>query len=371
MQSSVSTWTEGADRFLLIHACLIPLALAVAAFALHASGMDEHIAAAFFDPARSTFPARGWPLFETLGHRVAKSAVVGFWLSLLAAGVVSAAVPRFRGHAAIVWITVLAMALGPTIVVVLKEINAYRCPWDLVQFGGAAQYASGWFVPNVNAGRCFPSGHAAGGFSLVALFFAGCAGRNRRLQRAGLAAALLAGLGFSLVRIAQGAHFLSHNLWSAAIDWCAAALVFAPTLRAARLGGENTIARSNPSACGPKTAATGWRRIGLAAVYSSRGLRAVWRREAAFRQEVAAAALLCPVAILADVTTYARCALLVSLGFVLVVELLNSAIEAVVDLVSPEQHPLAGLAKDAGSAAVGVSLAIAAAVWLTILSASS
>ena len=106
---------------------------------------------------------------------------------------------------------------------------------DLKRFGGYADFASSWFVSAADVGCCFPSGHAAAGFSLIALAFAGLAMGNRKLRSAGLTAALFAGSAFSVVRIAQGAHFLSHNLWSAAIDWCAAALVFAPLLNK-RLG---------------------------------------------------------------------------------------------------------------------------------------
>ena len=113
------------------------------------------------------------------------------------------------------------------------------------------------------------------------------------------------------------------------------------------------------------------RRVWRAARYSLIGLRSVWQREAAFRQEVYGATLLAPVAFWTVWTTYERCALLLSLVFVLVVELLNSALEAVVDLVSPEPHPLAALGKDAGSAAVFLSLAIAATVWLSVLGAST
>jgi diacylglycerol kinase (ATP) len=162
-------------------------------------------------------------------------------------------------------------------------------------------------------------------------------------------------------------------LWSAAIDWCAAALVFAPLLGAApgtapaAMSAES--ARTEKPEADTKASGADWRRIARAAGNSLQGLRAVWAREAAFRQEVIASALLTPVALCARVTPYERCALLVSLALVLVVELLNSAIEAVVDLASPDRHPLAGLAKDAGSAAVLLSCGIAAAVWFTILSA--
>ncbi len=216
--------------FLLVHALLIPSALGFAALAIHATGLDERVSALFFDPITGTFPARGSPLLEVIGHRFAKSAIAAIWLTLLGAALTSAFVQRLQPYRVLLWTTIAAMALGPTIVVTLKDINAYHCPWDLKRFGGYADFSSGWFVSAANVGRCFPSGHAAGGFSPIALAFAGLALGNRQLRSGGLIAALIVGSAFSTVRIAQGAHFLSHNLWSAAIDWCAAALVFAPLL---------------------------------------------------------------------------------------------------------------------------------------------
>ncbi len=104
----------------------------------------------------------------------------------------------------------------------------------------------------------------------------------------------------------------------------------------------------------------------MAAGFSASGLRAAWRFEAAFRQECALALVLTPSAFLLA-ESWAQAALLVAATLaVLVVELLNSAIEAVVDLVAPEAHELAGRAKDLGAAAVFVSLLLAAAVWALV-----
>ena len=112
-------------------------------------------------------------------------------------------------------------------------------------------------------------------------------------------------------------------------------------------------------------------RLWHATRYSVQGLRAAFLHEAAFRQELAAAAVLIPVgfalALLSPVT-WTQCALLVcSVLLVLLVELLNSAIESVVDRISDEDHALSGRAKDAGSAAVLVSLVICALVWALVL----
>jgi len=361
---------SGADRFLLVQPILIPAGFAIAALGAHLSGLDERVSAMFFDATANTFPAHAWPLLETIGHRIAKSAAIGVWLALLTFALAASLMPRLSAYARLAWTTALAMALGPTIVVMMKDLNAYRCPWDLKQFGGIAEYTSGWFVSTIKAGHCFPSGHAAGGFSFVALYFAGWALGNRKLRLAGLITTLIAGTAFSLVRIAQGAHFLSHNLWSAAIDWCAAALVFAPIMLSAPIRDSSACAGFGPDAptpVAPTQSARGWRRVYLAAGYSLTGLAATWRREAAFRQEVVVSALLAPVALLAPLTRYERCALLASLVLVLIVELLNTALEAVVDLVSPDPHPLAGFAKDAGSAAVLLSIVIAVGMWISVL----
>jgi diacylglycerol kinase (ATP) len=104
-------------------------------------------------------------------------------------------------------------------------------------------------------------------------------------------------------------------------------------------------------------------RIFSAFVYSSKGFLAAWRHEAAFRDELVVSLALIAVAIMSSVTLYEKTCLILSLIAVLVVELLNSAIEAVVDLVAPQYHELAGRAKDLGSAAVLLAIICAATTW--------
>ena len=111
---------------------------------------------------------------------------------------------------------------------------------------------------------------------------------------------------------------------------------------------------------------TGIKRIVRATGFSLVGLRTAWRHESAFRQECVLALVLVPSALwLAE--TWTQAALLIAAtGLVLVVELLNSAIEAVVDRLGDEWHELAGRAKDMGSAAVFVSLMLLAATWALV-----
>jgi diacylglycerol kinase (ATP) len=112
---------------------------------------------------------------------------------------------------------------------------------------------------------------------------------------------------------------------------------------------------------------TGLQRILNALGYSIAGLRAAYRHEDAFRQEVLLAVVLVPLALFLGPDGLSRALMIASVLLVLVVELLNSAIEAVVDRVSLEQHALAKRAKDISSAAVFIALLDVAIVWLCVL----
>lgn len=116
-----------------------------------------------------------------------------------------------------------------------------------------------------------------------------------------------------------------------------------------------------------KTGATGLKRICNAFVYSCQGLKSAFINEAAFRQEVVLAIILIPIALWVNVTIVERVMMISSIGLIMVVELLNSAVEAVVDRIGPEHHELAGRAKDMGSAAVLVMMLIAGLIWVSIL----
>ena len=115
-----------------------------------------------------------------------------------------------------------------------------------------------------------------------------------------------------------------------------------------------------------KPAATGLARLARAAGDSLRGLRAAWRAEAAFRQECVCAAVLVPAAFFVGATLAQSALLIATVALVLVVELLNSAVEAAVDRVGRERHPLAGRAKDMASAAVFVSLMVVVVTWVLV-----
>lgn len=111
----------------------------------------------------------------------------------------------------------------------------------------------------------------------------------------------------------------------------------------------------------------GIRRIISATRYSLRGVAACWRNEAAFRQEVMLAVVLLPLAFYLGDTGVEIALMVLTTLLVMIVELLNSSIEAVVDRIGPEYHALSGQAKDIGSAAVMLSIGTLCVTWALVL----
>ena len=119
----------------------------------------------------------------------------------------------------------------------------------------------------------------------------------------------------------------------------------------------------------PYKGKTGLRRLWNSCGYSLAGLRAAYKHEDAFRQEVLLAIILIPLALWLPSTHIGKALMIASVLLVIITELLNSAIEAVVDRVSLEHHDLSKRAKDIGSAAVMVSLINVPITWGLVLSA--
>lgn len=111
----------------------------------------------------------------------------------------------------------------------------------------------------------------------------------------------------------------------------------------------------------------GAKRLVAATSNSFKGFSAAWKHEEAFRQELILVLIASPIALLAGQTWIEKALLLASVLQILIVELLNTGIEVVVDRISPDHHELSGRAKDVASAAVFVSLVLAASTWALIL----
>lgn len=211
--------TARAD-FLLRH--LGPaLLLAALLLALDTTTIDSAISDWFFDPAAGAFPLRHNGLLEVLGHLWAKELIVVATGCVIGMCLLSFVQPALAPHRLLLLFLSLALTLAPLAVVLLKLSSVRHCPWSLQEYGGFAPHLSVFDAapPGMPPGHCFPSGHASGGFALLAFYFAGRTLGNRRLAWSSLGGGLAMGMAFGMVRVAQGAHFLSHNLWSALICW--------------------------------------------------------------------------------------------------------------------------------------------------------
>jgi membrane-associated PAP2 superfamily phosphatase len=129
----------------------------------------------------------------------------------------------------------LAVAVLSTVAVVglLKTLTNVDCPWDLQTFGGRFPYVQLFDArpAELREAQCFPAAHASSGYALMALYFLAYE-RSRRLAIIGLAAGLSLGLAFGIAQQARGAHFVSHDLWSAFLAWIISLTLYVFAFRA-------------------------------------------------------------------------------------------------------------------------------------------
>lgn len=200
---------------------LAPLAAAAALIALETTNLDRIVSDWFYDTGAAAFPLRHTFLFDTVLHHWAKYLVILATCLIIAAFLLSFITGALLSQRRMLLFLGLALALAPLTVSTMKVVSDRSCPWDLADYGGDAPYTrlfESQSRPHA-PGHCFPAGHASTGFALMAFFFAARHSGRDRLARALLAAGMSAGLILGFGRIAQGAHFLSHVLWSGLVCW--------------------------------------------------------------------------------------------------------------------------------------------------------
>lgn len=190
------------------------------------AGLDFWLERFFYVPGEG-FVGRDNYWLDTILHDRAKQVVIAFAMLVLAAVLLSLLFARWRSWRRPLGYLVLAMGLATAIVTPLKTLTAIQCPWSLSEFGGTEAYVPllGDRPAIMQPGRCWPGGHASTGFSLFAVFFF-LRDRRPRAARIALGVALAAGTVFSIGRMMQGAHFMSHNVWTLLLDWTICALCY-------------------------------------------------------------------------------------------------------------------------------------------------
>ncbi len=217
-------------RFWLNHALWPALVFGLFATVSAATSFDEGFARAWaFSPVTGQFlgagPGEWWAkdLLHSAGGLLVR--ILGS-LALLC-WALSFRIRRLRPWRRPLGFVVLCVLLGTGAVGFLKQTTNVDCPWSLAEFGGQRPYVQLFAKRPVELplARCFPGGHSSSGFALFALYFVWL-GRSRRAARRALALALLVGGLFAFGQEARGAHFLSHDVWSAAVLWMVCLAVY-------------------------------------------------------------------------------------------------------------------------------------------------
>ncbi len=224
----------------------LPLTVMALLLVLDPTPVDVAISNLFYEPGVG-FIGRHSFFLEDILHDRAKQAVIVIGVLAIVGFLISLLPTRFRQYRRSLGYLVLAMALCTSLVTPLKRLTNVQCPWSLQQYGGDQVHTPLLSArpPSDKPGRCWPGGHASSGFSLLALFFM-LRDRRPRAARAALIVALSLGTIFSIGRTMQGAHFMSHNLWTLLFDWCISLMCYRlilyrqPVLaaRAVTVGGE-------------------------------------------------------------------------------------------------------------------------------------
>lgn len=216
-----STATRPVSRPLNFWVCLgVPAIAAIILVLLELTSLDMNLANLFYDPVAGDFIGRHSYFLENILHNKAKDVVIAFSLIAVIVFICSFFAEKLKPYKRELGCLVLSLGLATSFVTPVKVVTSVQCPWSLEQFGGHETYSE-LLSPRPHTdkpGRCWPGGHAATGFTLFALFFV-LRDRRPRLARMAFVFAFTLGTVFSIGRMMQGAHFFSHNVWTAVFCW--------------------------------------------------------------------------------------------------------------------------------------------------------
>ncbi len=218
------------SQFWLLH-LVLPLILALLLALIYPrTGLDAFLINSFYDAHALAFPLKRDWFLETVMHQGLKNLMViisltmlGLWIfgfKIWTSGrsdIKSAWIQRY--HRQFIWVFV-AMLFATTAISILKHFSDHACPWSLLQYGGTQPLIPlfGSLPFGAYPGHCFPGGHASGGFALMAFYFA-FRDSEPKLAKMGLLAGIIFGFAMGWGQMMRGAHFMSHNLWTAWVVW--------------------------------------------------------------------------------------------------------------------------------------------------------
>jgi membrane-associated PAP2 superfamily phosphatase len=209
-------------RFTLINLIGLVLSGLLFTWIARSGTLDFWIEQQFFDPVTHSFPLKNARHLVFLGHTLLKDiTALGLIIGIVLA-VASSWVSYLKPWRRALTTFCLMATASALLVQGIKDNSVHACPWDLAMYGGH----DAWFPlfdrvsAAVEMGRCWPGGHASGGFAIIAGYFA-LRMQRPRWARMILALGLILGAVMGGVQMVRGAHFLSHNLWTLWFVWVA------------------------------------------------------------------------------------------------------------------------------------------------------
>ncbi|MGB3290077.1 MAG: phosphatase PAP2 family protein [Burkholderiaceae bacterium] len=229
--------------YILTQVLGISLFLGWLAYTVQQSSLDMDLARHFYDAASGGFPWRRQPFVYAMAKFVVWVVPIGGAVFCGAVALLSYRVKSLAPARGVLWTLFVVFCLVPPLAGWLKHYTALPRPFALAMFGGYVQLPPGfWAAAGEAGGGALPSVHAATGFSVIALYFAGWALGSRRMRWLGLAGGLALGILFGGMRIMQGAHFLSQVMWSLAFVWCLCSVLFYPLIVTRETGSQGDVA---------------------------------------------------------------------------------------------------------------------------------
>lgn len=220
---------QPATRAVATWPLLVPAFIVIAAALLSSlTRFDLRLADALYAWQGGTWSLRTAFLTEQVLHVGARGASVAAWIAVVIALASACSDPRWRAWRRPLACLALSVLLSTLLVAWIKSWSDMDCPWDLARYGGQRAYFDLFAArpAQLSPGGCFPAGHAGGGYAWMATYFLLLAVRPA-WHRYGLAVGIALGLAFGFAQQLRGAHFLSHDLWSAALCWLVAVAVHA------------------------------------------------------------------------------------------------------------------------------------------------
>lgn len=216
------------QRFWVVHLWLPLLVFAVLAVMFETLPLDLWFADALYALEGGHWALRShWFTYDVM-HHYGKLAVISFGLGVLTLALLGCCIERLKPWRRPLGYLVTGLVLIPVAISYIKHFNDVPCPWDLARYGGDLPYRHSFqhaFGVYGGATRsCFPAGHAAGGYALLVIYFT--TWPYARRPALFLLPGLVVGIAFGLAQQLRGGHFLSHDLWTAALTWFAALALF-------------------------------------------------------------------------------------------------------------------------------------------------